>query len=460
MARIAFAAPGIDAFHLHERLRRELEQHGHATTVLCTDRAAHTFYRRQGGDVVLVRAGATDPMHAPIGDLATRECTRRGITAHHPRFRAVHGRLSTQLARLLPTMLRHFETLRPDLVLLHGERSAARGLLQFVARELGTRVLWTGAGLLPHTLQIDERGLDGDAAAIRRPLAEYRVVNGEPSLLEACLVNMLARTTPSALSRRDVVTPPLLQRCRDALACLVTGDLAGPAHALFGWQRALPPAGLAETVPARLPTTPFVTLLLQSPDDERVRLDCDAPPTTRELIDAAAAAVSLVDPQLALLVVVPERGIDHREVDGLQTPVPVYFAASRAAAEAAALGLAVITVNHPLACAALLAGAPVVHTGRALYGLRGVATEAVTGSLGPALANAIEKRHPSLQKRYLTWLFGHGHLWCSPTHPDHNGLLGLVQAIEARLDARSPTGQRLHYRAGPAWPLAAEGRGH
>jgi len=460
MARIAFAAPGIEAFHLHERLRRELEQRGHATTVLCTDRPAHTFWRRQGGDVALVRGGPLDPMHAPIGELAMRECTRRGLAPHHAAFRRTHARTSDRLARLLPAVLRRFEALRPDLVLLHGERSAEHGLLHFVARELGMRVLWTAPGLLPHTLQIDERGIDGDAAASRRPLADYRVVESEPSLLDACLVNVLARTTPSALSRREIVPPSWLPRCRDAWSALVAGDPAGIRRSLFAWQNALPLGPLADRVPQRLPAPPFVTLLLQAADDERVRLDCDGPTRVRDFVAAAANAVAQLDPGLALLVVVPESGIDHREIDGLRVPIPVHFAAAHAAPEAAATGLATITTNHPLAAAALLAGAPVVHTGRALYGLRGVATDAVTGSLGPALANAIGKRHPSLQKRFLTWLFGHGHLWCSATHPDHNGLTGLVQAIETRLDARSPTGQRLQYRAGPAWPLAAEGRGH
>jgi hypothetical protein len=71
----------------------------------------------------------------------------------------------------------------------------------------------------------------------------------------------------------------------------------------------------------------------------------------------------------------------------------------------------------------------------------------------------VHRDHPTLRARFLTWLFGHGHLWCSPTHPDHNGVLGLVQAIEARLRHRADEAP-LRYRRGPGWPLAAPGRSH
>ena len=108
---------------------------------------------------------------------------------------------------------------------------------------------------------------------------------------------------------------------------------------------------------------------------------------------------------------------------------------------------------------ALLAGTPVVHFGRALYGLPGVTTRCRREELPQALHRAMHRDHPTLRARFLTWLFGHGHLWCSPTHPDHNGVLGFVQAIETRLRHRADEAP-LRYRAGPGWPLAAPGRSH
>ena len=60
----------------------------------------------------------------------------------------------------------------------------------------------------------------------------------------------------------------------------------------------------------------------------------------------------------------------------------------------------------------------------------------------------------TLRARFLTWLIGQCHVWCSTTHPDHNGMLGLVQEIEARVGERRPRGLGLHYRNGPAWPLS------
>lgn len=459
MASIAFAAPGIDCFHLHERLARELHKDGHAVTALCVDPVAYTFWSHQPIDSVHIPPGAPDAMRAPLEELAQRESRRLGPSRSHRQQRRRRQQTRRQLAGLLPGVLRWFEAERPDLLLLHQHRSAGHALLQFVARETGTRVLWTGDGLLPHTMQVDGSGIDGDAAATRRRAGDYRVVQNEPSLLAACLTNTLARSTPSALTRREVMRPPLARRLCDLPGAARRHGPRGARQALFGWHEALPPADHVEPPPDELPAQPFVTLLLQDADDERVRLDAHDPPTHRQLITAAAAAAARIDPQLVLVIVVPARGIDHRELLGLQSAVRLHFVRPGAAADAAATGLATITVNHPLASAALLAGTPVVHLGQALYGLRGVTTQTVTADLAGALVHALAKDHPTLRQRFLSWLFGHGHVWCSSTWPDHNGLAGLVQAIGGRLAERRPSGLRMRYRPGPAWPLAADGRG-
>tara|TARA_R110002073_G_scaffold89585_1_gene212057 strand:- start:97 stop:414 length:318 start_codon:yes stop_codon:yes gene_type:complete len=103
----------------------------------------------------------------------------------------------------------------------------------------------------------------------------------------------------------------------------------------------------------------------------------------------------------------------------------------------------------------MLAGTPVVHLGRALYGLAGATTSATLEELPEAVVAAQQSDQVVLRQQFLTWILQHGHVWCSATAPNHNGMLGLVQAVERRLqsDANSNT-RPLPYRPGPTWPLA------
>ncbi|HEX5054143.1 MAG TPA: hypothetical protein VFZ65_20360, partial [Planctomycetota bacterium] len=292
MGSIVFAAPGVDQFHLHERLRRELQQHGHSVDVLSLDPAAHTFWRHQGGATTLLEPRSPDAMRAPLGDLADRECTRRGLGGESSARRRHRSAIEQRLARLLPTLATWIEAHRPGLVLLHEQRSAEHALVHWAARELGCRVLWTGDGLLPHTLQADERGLDGDAAASQRRPGDYRVVDGDPALLQACLSNVLARTIPAALTRREVVVPTLWARLGCVWAATAARGAGGARSALFGWRRALPLRSSAPRAPLQLPHAPFVTVLLQDDGQARVTLDAVAPPTAGELIRASIAAAA------------------------------------------------------------------------------------------------------------------------------------------------------------------------
>ncbi|MEO6595218.1 MAG: hypothetical protein ABIP94_10745, partial [Planctomycetota bacterium] len=245
----------------------------------------------------------------------------------------------------------------------------------------------------------------------------------------------------------------------DVWAAMTARGLPGAHAALFGWQQALPPRPAVSTLPIDLPREPFVTVLLQDPDDATVALDAVCPPSAGQLIKASLATAARLDPHLRVVVVAPWRGLLRRELAGLQATEKLHFVPASAAPEAAAMAVATITINHPLASVALLAGTPVLHTGRALYGLRGVTSQVPTAGLPDALPLALAEDHATLRQRFLSWLFGYGHLWCSASHPDHNGLAGFVQAIETRLAERSPTGLLLRYRRGPAWPLAAEPRG-
>src|SRR5262245_52142236 len=139
MGHIVFAAPGIDRFHLLERLARELQSRGHRLTVLCTDPVAFTFWSTQGLSAALAAPSPPQPLHAPLRELAEvdgRRCDARR------RSRAL-ARTERRLARLLPSLLRWFDSEAPDLVLLHQTRTSAHALVHYLARECGSRVLWT-----------------------------------------------------------------------------------------------------------------------------------------------------------------------------------------------------------------------------------------------------------------------------------------------------------------------------
>lgn len=449
MAQIVFAAPGIARYHLHERLHRELLRSGHRVRVLEPEPTAALFWRAQGlAPETLSRGAAGDAGLAPLDEFAAR-AGRPGTRA----FRRAHA----ALAAWTPAVMQWFAAERPDAVLLHQHRGPWQALLQFAANAAGAAVLWTGDGLLPHTLQFDHRGLDGDAAACGRTALDYRNVIAETSLLQACLANLLGGAAPCALARRPVIAPARGERLHLAARCLAAGDLAGTRGALTGWRRALEPRCL----PAEecdLPEAPFVAVLLQDAADPRVRLDAHDPPDAAALVAAARDAAAGLDGNLHLAIVAPARGLSTALHRALATRPRTRLLPPTAAGPAAVLATAVVTINHPLAAAGLLAGTPVLHAGRALYGLPGVTTQTPVAGFRGALPAAIAADHSTLRARFLTTLLSQGHLWCSAERPDHNGLLGLVQAVEARLGrgARPP---RRPYRAGPAWPLAADGRG-
>ena len=365
--------------------------------------------------------------------------------------------MRARLAALLPALLRFFELERPDLVCLHQQRTSCHQLAHFVARELGIHVLWSGDGLLPHTLQIDEEGLDGAARCSRRPAYVYRGLDGDDRFLGSVLAAVVSRSQPPGLTRRTLQVPPLRQRLRDALHGLLHRHEHGCLGALDAWRLAAP----IEPPPPRrieLPSAEFVTVLLQRDDDDRLRLDCAAPPTPRALVTAARSAARHLDRDMQVVAVLPRGGLLGRELSPLRRLAGVHLVTAEAAVEAAVAAVAVITVNDGGAAAGLIAGTPVVHCGAAAYGVRGVATAGRIDSLTADVVRAMADDQPELRKRVLTWLFAHGHIWCSSEQPDHNGIAGFVLEIERRLAGHGATGGRIRYRAGPAWPLAAEGR--
>jgi hypothetical protein len=198
MGHIVFAAPGIDAFGLHDRLARG------AAPTLATDQ--HTVPRRrpstrsgghQGTDAVLLARGRR--RRPATGCPRGRSSPTRRAAAAARGAGCFAARRRRTMARTVP---------HPDLLCCthdRGDGPATAALPRAAA--LAVRVLWTGPGLLPHTLQRDERGLDGDAAASQRPAPRLpRGDRGEPELLQACLAHALA----GAASR---------SRCRPARSC-------------------------------------------------------------------------------------------------------------------------------------------------------------------------------------------------------------------------------------------------
>ncbi len=144
MGHIVFAAPAIARFHLHERVARALRSRGHRVTVLATDPVGFAFYSAQGLSAWQVKSGPSRGLVAPLDSFAEQDCLLRGIA--HPTLSQL-TRAVQPLERRLGGLVRFFEVDTPDLVLLHQERGGMHQLLHFLAREFGSRILWTGDGL-------------------------------------------------------------------------------------------------------------------------------------------------------------------------------------------------------------------------------------------------------------------------------------------------------------------------
>lgn len=454
MGHIVFPAPGFDRFHVIDRLTRELATRGHRLTILCLDPVARTFWSTQGLPTVYVPPGRPIATRAPLEEFAAIDCKRRRLRPTGRRLEVARRRLAV----LLPGLLRWFESDPPDLVCLHQRRTGANRMVHFLARECGARVLWTGTGLLPQTVQLDEEGLDGEARTSRRTAWDFRALPANDDLLAASLAAVVGRTAPSPLARRAIQVPPLWSRLLDAVAAGGRDPGAGRMHALRGWLEALPPPTAPLPRHMDLPNRPFVAVLLQREDDDRLLLDAVAPPDPAMLVRAVRSAARGLDRDMPVVVVLPPDGLRVRELAPLRRLAGVQLETAPAAIETSIAATAIVTVNDGMAGTGLLAGTPVVHLGSALYGIPGVATRARLDTLAHDLDRAVTDDQPELRKRYLSWMFAHGHVWCSVEHPDHNGINGLVLAMERRLEARGPHASALSYRIGPAWPLAAEGQ--
>lgn len=428
MAHFVFAAPGIDRFALHERLRRELLRREHRVTVLCGERREFTFWRQQFAGV-----------------------------EHVSRPRA--GSRARRANRLEAAAASWLELERPDLVMIHQRRTRQTLALERAARATGCEVMWTGDGLLPHTMQVDQQGLDGAASSLAQRAQDLRVVSPDDCLLETSLAYALSGHRPLALPIADVRKPSRALRLRDAAAYVAAGRLREALRALTAWDQALPQPEADATEATQFDLEPpFVAALLQRADDPRVLLDAAEPPTAAALIEAAVRAADQLQPGAQVAVVAPPgaRSLDRAAERLCRTRGErIRLLAHDAAGLAAATAASVITVNHPAASIGLLAGTPVLHTGRALYELDGVSLRTSAAELAEDHQRALARPRPALRRRFLTWLLRYGHLWCSAATPNFNGMLGLVALMEQRASAGRAT-QPNGYRPGPAWPLSPQ----
>ncbi len=441
MGYILFAAPGLRRLHLHQLLARALVSRGHRVAVLSPDRPELETYGAQGLATERLMEGKPRTGHAPLEEFAARD-QLLGPACARPRRAA-------EYARVLGGVTELFERDRPDFVMLHQERSGLHQLLHFAAREFGCPILHTGDGMLPGTMQWDGEGIDGDAAVCRRSRREALRAAADEVLLRAALAGWLARSLPPPLARDPVCRPSLAARARAALRMAVPLRGREAWRCLRGWRRALPVAPPTPRV-APIPPPPFLAVLLQAPDDVRLLLDAGPDANSIRLAVHTAEVARRIDPQLRVVAVLPDRGMPAAAEAALQhagiLPVP-----AGVGPEVILTAIATVTINHPAAVGALLAGTPVLHTGRAPWAF--IARRTSIDLLAADLAEELEVDREAEGQRFLTGYLGIDHVWCAADHPDHNGLNGLIAGIEGGLRAGLCSSE-LRYRPGPTWPLA------
>jgi hypothetical protein len=449
MGHILFAAPGIDRFHLHDRLARALAGRGHRVSVLSADPVAAAFWSCQGIPAWHARPSGRCTLRLPLVEFAEHEWRRRGVRLPLP---AQVDRVTRRIGSLAEPVLRHFELDPPDLLLFHQGRTGMHRMLHSVAREFGCHVLHTGSGLLPGTMQWDLQGIDGDSRICERAAVDYRDGPRDEPLLAAALASWIAGIIPTPLQRTPVLPPTMLHRVRAWLQARRLGEQLGLLQGLRAWWEALEP-DTSTTPLVDVPSLPYVAVLLQPPDCPRARLDA-ADPGGIGLVLAAARATQRVDPALQLVVLAPRARPTAHEERLLRRPLPhLHWHPLDRARQLLPTAMACVTVNHPLAFCALLASTPVLHTGRALYAVPGVATRTTEDTLTDDLLFALGRDQPTLRERFLTRLLTRDHVWCDPIEPDHNGVGGLVAGIEGAMQ-KLGRGVAPVYRAGPVWPLA------
>jgi hypothetical protein len=451
LAYVLFAAPSIASYHLHDRLAELAARRGHRVAVLAVDPVARAFWLAQGLPVQTLNTTRTLPPLAhdlPLAELAEIDCRLAGHAGPTP---AAQRRAEHQLRRHAGRLSVLWRDDPPDVVVMHEGRTGLHRLVHYLSRQHGIGVLHLGEGLLPGTLTVDQEGAAGDAALCRRAAADYRGTAADPAFLHAALAAWIGGATAPSAVRRTPSKPLLFDRVFAALGAMRAGPSA--VHtALHAWRAAATPP-LRAIRPAMPMPTPALAVLLQRDDCARVRLDAPPRLDPHTLLHTTRTAVDGIDRTIAVVGVLPKEPLG-RQGRGL-AELGCQIIPHHGAAAVLATALAVVTINDPLAGAALLHGTPVVHLGRAIYGVRGVAVASTRATLADGLRTALSKERPSLRERFLTRILRRDHVWCASDSPDRNGLHGLMATIERMLAERTPYGGRIVYRPGPVWPLAA-----
>lgn len=433
VAQVLLAAPTVETVRLTEALRRLLMRRGHRVRTVIADPVTARCARTQLCEATLLPAGRRLRL-AGLDSLVVRDLRLDGVSSSRgwPRRRALR-----RLERLASSMQRLLDEDLPELVVITGARDGAARLLARLVRESGCPLLHLGPGLLPGTLQWDGEGLDGDSSTCRRTAAFYRGQKRDPEFLKSALVHAVATRVDG--SQRRLIGPSIEDLLATQLHVLRHGGGGRAAGTLSTWRRLAAGDEPAEPDPL-LPDRPFVAILQQRSNDPRTVLDSPYRlDQGRALRHATERAIEAIDPGLGLVEVSPRR--IQPGPDALQ---------------AALTAAAVITVNDRAATAALLAGTPVLHVGRAPWSVRGV-TERIAepGDLVEALGRALHREVTTLRERMLTHLLTVDHVWCDPIEPEASGLSRIVGEIERLCDRTKPVLPPLdEYRPGPHDPLS------
>ncbi|HLU40632.1 MAG TPA: hypothetical protein VK081_14700, partial [Planctomycetota bacterium] len=408
MPHVLFAFPPIGAYPLLEPLAELAMRRGHRVTVLAGSGADRAFWLAQHLPARALAPGGEPGPDVPVRELAAVDHRLAGGRGPVPP-RAVRriGGAAAALQQLLTSD-------PPDVLVVPFGRSGVHRLAHFAARRLGIPTVHVGDGMLPGTLLCDSEGIDGDSAIAHRGTADYRMVTARPALLRAAAAAFLGAAGAPCVPRRAPSDPGVPARLWCGLRALREGPRA--AYAAFrAWRDAVPARGTPAADHPALPA-PAVAVLLQPANCPRRLLDA-RPISAAALLDAARIAAAAVDPLLGVVAVLPDGPLGERL---REAPAPGAVVGPSSIRSVLATAAAVITVNHPLAGAALLLGRPVVHLGRAVWGVSGVATPSTLGALPEALARALRDERPSLRDRCLTRLLRQDHVWCDRDAPDRN----------------------------------------
>lgn len=453
MGHILLAAPPIERFHLHEQVSRRLLRRGHRVTLLCTDPVTQRCYDVHGMPArLLAQARRPDPSDLPTQELAARDLRLTG--QGRPDFRRLLRRYRARLDHAAPTLVRHFETELPDLVVTFQGRSGLHRLIDAAAQRFGCPTTHLGDGLLPGTMQHDPRGIDGDSSIATRPAAYYRSGSTDRGLCEASLAAVLGEFDSPPTARRFVHPPDFL----DGIACLASARSPAAARwalsRLRAWRsESERPVVKPEPNLFGLPANPFVAVLLQGPRDPRVLLDTQhGGPHALELCRSVRRATQAIDPSLGV-VAITSPDLDPGVIESIRAD-GVRVRPAQAAPAAIATAAAVVTVNHPLAMIGLLADTPVLHLGSALYDLPGITRRTALERLRADLETAVHAApHAGLRLRFASRVLTEDHIWCDAEAPDPNGLRGIVHHLEDQLQKAGGQPETAPYRPGPGWPL-------